>query len=117
MRSAPTPSTSACARQRGAAPCDSACQSRSEPTTSCVRRYAQASPAGCAQPGPAPTCPTWPPAGTRTSCTPIGIAAEHGVIVDRLQSAIDFPSDTHRLLLNVAANQATLALLTEHRAR
>ena len=29
----------------------------------------------------------------------------------------DFPSDTHRLLLNVAANQATLALLTDHGPR
>jgi signal transduction histidine kinase len=45
--------------------------------------------------------------------TPIGIWAEHGLIVATSRQA-DFPSDTHRLLLNVAANQATLALLTEY---
>jgi signal transduction histidine kinase len=45
--------------------------------------------------------------------TPIGISAEHGVIVVA-SSHTDFPSDAHRLLLNVAANQATLALLTDY---
>lgn len=44
--------------------------------------------------------------------TPIGIWAEHGVIIAASNHA-DFPSDIHRLLLNVAANQATVALLTE----
>ena len=44
--------------------------------------------------------------------TPIGIAGEHGVIVTAAAKP-DFPSDGHRLLLNVAANQATLALLTD----
>ena len=44
--------------------------------------------------------------------TPIGIAGEHGVIVT-VSADEDFRSDTHRLLLNVAANQATLALLTQ----
>jgi signal transduction histidine kinase len=44
--------------------------------------------------------------------TPIGIWAEHGVIAAASNRA-DFPSDIHRLLLNVAANQATVALLTE----
>jgi signal transduction histidine kinase len=47
--------------------------------------------------------------------TPIGIYCEYGIIVSRC-SEIGFPSDTHRLLLNIAANQATVALLTE-RAR
>lgn len=47
--------------------------------------------------------------------TPIGIYAEHGVIVTVARHA-GFPSDIDRLLLNVAANQATLALLT-HTAR
>jgi signal transduction histidine kinase len=46
---------------------------------------------------------------------PIGISAEHGVIV-AASGRLDFPTDTDRLLLNVAANQATLALLTD-RAR
>lgn len=44
--------------------------------------------------------------------TPIGIWAEHGVMVGASNHA-EFPSDIHRLLLNVAANQATVALLTE----
>ena len=47
--------------------------------------------------------------------TPIGIWAEHGLIVASSSDA-NFPTDTQRLLLNVAANQATVALLTE-RAR
>jgi signal transduction histidine kinase len=42
--------------------------------------------------------------------TPIGIGAEHGVIVT-VASRQDFPTDIHRLLLNVGANQATVALL------
>ena len=45
--------------------------------------------------------------------TPIGIAAEHGVIVAACD-AVPVPSDTHRLLLNVAANQASVALLTDY---
>ena len=44
--------------------------------------------------------------------TPIGIWGEHGLIV-AASSRADFPSDIHRLLLNVAANQATVALLTD----
>jgi signal transduction histidine kinase len=44
--------------------------------------------------------------------TPIGIHAEHGIIVTACRRG-DFPSETERLLLNVAANQATLALLTD----
>jgi signal transduction histidine kinase len=42
--------------------------------------------------------------------TPIGIAGEHGVIVT-VASRRDFPNDIDRLLLNLAANQATVALL------
>ena len=41
---------------------------------------------------------------------PIGIGGEHGVIVT-VASRQGFPSDIHRLLLNVGANQATVALL------
>jgi hypothetical protein len=40
--------------------------------------------------------------------TPIGIGAEHGVIVT-LASRLGFPTDIHRLLLNVGVNQATVA--------
>jgi signal transduction histidine kinase len=43
--------------------------------------------------------------------TPIGIGGEHGVIVT-VARRDGFPSEIHHLLLNVAANQATLALLT-----
>ena len=46
----------------------------------------------------------------RIVVTPIGIRAEHGVIVT-VASRQRFPTDIHRLLLNVAANQATVALL------
>src|SRR5688572_29228457 len=42
--------------------------------------------------------------------TPIGIGAEHGVIIT-VSSQENSPSDLHRLRLNVAANQATVALL------
>lgn len=41
---------------------------------------------------------------------PIGIAAEHGVIV-AVATHQAFPTEIHRLLLNLAANQATIALL------
>jgi signal transduction histidine kinase len=44
--------------------------------------------------------------------TPIGIWAEHGLIAAASNDR-DFPSGTDRLLLNVAANQAAVALLTE----
>jgi signal transduction histidine kinase len=42
--------------------------------------------------------------------TPIGIGGEHGAIVT-VASGHQFPTDIHRLLLNLAANQATVALL------
>ncbi len=45
--------------------------------------------------------------------TPIGINAEHGVIVTVLPKRAE-PSRTQQLLLNVAANQATMALLTHY---
>jgi signal transduction histidine kinase len=62
------------------------------------------------QPVPAADIPDLAQGSAPHLVTPIGIAAEHGVIVT-VASHHDFPSDIHRLLLNVAANQATLALL------
>src|SRR5688572_8957186 len=59
--------------------------------------------------------PTLSAAATPLLVTPIGIHAEHGVIVTMSRHS-SFPSDIHRLLLNTAANQATVALLTD-RAR
>jgi signal transduction histidine kinase len=59
--------------------------------------------------------PALNPAPAPLLVTPIGIHAEHGVIIT-MSSESGFPSDTHRLLLNIAANQATVALLTD-RAR
>jgi signal transduction histidine kinase len=50
--------------------------------------------------------PTLPP----HVVTPIGIVGEHGAIVT-VVSRQRFPTDIHRLLLNVGANQATVALL------
>jgi signal transduction histidine kinase len=64
-------------------------------------------------PGPAQHVPQLSERLARLVVTPIGIASEHGVIV-AASSEPDFPSETHRLLLNVAANQATLALLTDY---
>jgi len=51
-----------------------------------------------------------PPTTSRHVVTAIGINAEYGVIVT-VGSSQDFPTDIHRLLLNLAANQATVALL------
>lgn len=48
-----------------------------------------------------------------TAVTLIGIGAEHGLLVAASTTTADFPSETHRLLLNVAANQAAVALLSE----
>lgn len=93
----------------GAAECDGTCHERANDHDTCgaIR-------AGLAdwlsQPGPAPHVPDLVLKGA-VHVTPIGIGAEHGVIVIA-SSAADFPSATHRLLLNVAANQATLAMLT-----
>ena len=44
---------------------------------------------------------------------PIGIWGEHGIIA-AVSRRTDFPSDTHRLLMNVAANQAAVALLSDY---
>jgi signal transduction histidine kinase len=51
-----------------------------------------------------------PPTTDPHVVTPIGIGGEHGVVV-AVASRPDFPTDVERLLLNVAANQATVALL------
>jgi signal transduction histidine kinase len=64
----------------------------------------------CYQTGEDPSTLDLPPTIPRRVVTPIGIAAEHGVIVT-VASRHDFPSDIDRLLLNLAANQATVALL------
>jgi signal transduction histidine kinase len=63
----------------------------------------------------APQMPQLAPHVSSAEVAPIGIWAEHGVIVAVSEHA-DVLSDIDRLLLNVAANQATVALLTE-RAR
>lgn len=59
--------------------------------------------------------PTLSIASAPALVTPIGIHAEHGVIVT-IARQDGFPSGIHRLLLNIAANQATVALLAD-RAR
>jgi signal transduction histidine kinase len=64
----------------------------------------------CCQPGEDPSTLDLQPAAPPRVVTPIGIAAEHGVIVTAA-SRQEFPSDIDRLLLNLAANQATVALL------
>lgn len=51
-----------------------------------------------------------PPTALACVVTPIGITAEHGVIVTVL-SGQPCPTDIHRLLLNLAGNQAVIALL------
>jgi signal transduction histidine kinase len=96
------------------AACDSASLTRPEDVPVCdgiradVARWLQGT--RSAEPVPVPS------AGTeRVVVTPIGIHAEHGVIVSISRSG-EFPSDAHRLLLNIAANQATVALLAD-RAR
>ena len=94
----------------GAAPCDSACQSRFADERVCENIRAAVEP-WLAQPGPVYSLPELAAGAARHLVTPIGISAEHGVIVT-VSSRADFPSNTDRLVLNVAANQATLALLT-----
>ncbi len=64
------------------------------------------------QPGAAPKLPALSIGPAPLLMMPIGIHAEHGVIVTTSRGT-DFPSATHRLLMNVAANQATMALLTD----
>jgi signal transduction histidine kinase len=64
-------------------------------------------------PAPASQLPQLPERFGPMVVAPIGILAEHGAIAVACSDR-DFPSDTDRLLLNVAANQATLALLTDY---
>jgi signal transduction histidine kinase len=93
----------------GAAPCDSVCQNRFVEKHTCGELRAALAP-WLAQHGPVYTLPDLTAGPVPHLVTPIGISAEYGVIVT-LSHRNDFPSDTDRLLLNVAANQATLALL------
>ena len=73
-------------------PCDSVCQSRSaEPAY--ATRSAQTSRPGCSQPGPVGSLPGCQRARQPLLVTPIGIYAEHGVIVT-VSSRDDFPSET-----------------------
>ncbi len=64
----------------------------------------------CNRPDPDSITIDLPPTTTRHVVTPIGIGGEHGVIVTVAPREY-FPTDIHRLLLNLAANQATVALL------
>ena len=64
-------------------------------------------------PDPSQPLPELCPRAATLLVTPIGFSAEHGVIVAASGNA-GFPSDADRLLLSVAANQATVALLTEY---
>jgi signal transduction histidine kinase len=94
----------------GGPSCDSACHNRFVPESTCDEIRRALTP-WLAQPGPVYTLPELPPGPTPHLVTPIGISAEHGVIVV-ISRRENFPSTTDRLVLNVAANQATLALLT-----
>jgi signal transduction histidine kinase len=94
----------------GTTPCDSACQNRFVPDGTCDEIRRGLAP-WLAQPGPVYSLPELPGSQSPHILTPIGISAEHGVIV-AISHRDNFPSTTDRLLLNVAANQATLALLT-----
>ena len=94
----------------GSPPCDGVCQNRSDEDGTCDVIRAGLSTWLC-QPGGAQDLPELVVGPAAHIVTPIGIAAEHGVIVT-VSGRADFPSDTQRLLLNVAANQATLAMLT-----
>lgn len=64
----------------------------------------------CNRPDSDPTTIDLPRTTNPCVVTPIGITGEHGVIVT-VVSRQHFPTDIHRLLLNVGANQATVALL------
>ncbi len=66
--------------------------------------------AWCSRPHPDVAMVELPPTGNAHLVTPIGIDGEHGIIVT-VGSRQAFPTDIHRLLLNLAANQATVALL------
>jgi signal transduction histidine kinase len=64
----------------------------------------------CNRPDPNLNTIELPPTANPHVVTPIGIGGEHGVIVT-VVSRHHFPTEIHRLLLNVGANQATVALL------
>ena len=66
--------------------------------------------AWCNRPDSDPKTIDLPPTSHPHVLTPIGIGGEHGVIVT-VVTRPQFPTDIHRLLLNLAANQATVALL------
>jgi signal transduction histidine kinase len=95
----------------GAAPYDSATTRGSADHALCGAIRTELA-AWLGEPGPAQYVPRLSERLADVVLTPIGISAEHGVIATA-SSLADFPSDTHRLLLNVAANQATVALLTD----
>lgn len=94
-----------------AASCDSACLKTPGDTAVCDAIRAGMS-AWLNEPDPAPSVPLLPEGTGPGFLMPIGIYAEYGAIV-AASSSVGFPSDTDRLLLNVAANQATIALVTD----
>ena len=94
----------------GALECDSVCYSSPSGSATCDAIRAEVA-AWLRAPTPDAELPGLIKGLSAHLITPIGIGAEHGVIVT-VAERDGFPSETHRLLLNVAANQATLALLT-----
>ena len=70
-------------------------QRRSESICAAVTRW-------CSEPDPDPNAIDLPPTRTPVVVTPIGIAAEHGVIVDGGEPSAIFRPTSDRLLLNVA---------------
>jgi signal transduction histidine kinase len=96
----------------GAAACDGACAGRPGDRPACDTIRAELT-VWLRQPGPGHEVPALSAVREPLLVTPIGIYAEHGVIVTASNRS-DFPSDTDRLLLNIAGNQATLALVTEY---
>ena len=90
--------------------CDSACLSRSEHGPVCDAIRADVT-RWLSERDPAHVSPPLSDGTAPLLVMPIGIHAEHGVIVT-VSRHHDFPADTHRLLLNIAANQATVALLS-----
>jgi signal transduction histidine kinase len=94
----------------GAAACAGACQSNPPGSAMCDAIGAELA-GWLAAPELAAELPRLSDGSPAHLVTPIGIGAEHGVIVTVARHD-GFPSEIDRLLLNVAANQATLALLT-----
>jgi signal transduction histidine kinase len=97
----------------GAAACDAACANRTDKEPLCEAIRGNVEP-WLHEQGLAPGVPVVSLDSASLVVTPIGIHADHGVIVTT--SSEDVLSDTRRLLLNLAANQATMALLSD-RAR